>query len=117
MIIDASLLRAQQMRVRQSAEEPVPVEVAFLCICCKGVFDEDIGRCPKDGRNVLPFARLALPVIGEGQVFYAMDPTLPIDAVGFLELPDEVYESQKTEEFRSGLDPSQEAWPARIQFK
>ena len=89
MIIDGSLLRAQRMYDLTSREEELPVEAVFMCMCCRAVYAEDIERCPRDGRNVLPFARLALPVIGGGEVFYAEDPTLPVDAVGLMRVDNE----------------------------
>lgn len=109
MTIDASLLRAQRMRVVEGSTEPLPVEVAFMCICCKAVFDEDTGRCERDGRQVLPFARLALPVIGGGQAFYAQDPTMPLDAAGLMNAPNwEPCEDETTAAFELGLDLSEE---------
>lgn len=103
MIIDASLLRAQRMYMNCEQTDELHIETAYLCICCRGVYAENVGRCPKDGRNVLPFARLALPVIGGGEVFFADDPTLPVDAVGLMHL-DDVYETERTHSFTKGLD-------------
>ena len=103
MIIDSSLLRAQRMYIQHERDDELPLETAFMCICCRGIYDENIGRCPKDGRNVLPFVRLELPVIGGGEVFFAEDPTLPVDAMG-LRLVETEYATARTHAFTKGLD-------------
>jgi hypothetical protein len=109
MVIDASLLRAQRMRNLDGDCEDVPVAMAFVCICCRGVYSEHIERCPKDGRVVLPFARLGMPVISRGEAFYAQDPVLSLDDTNLLGQSFKADEEEApTMAFTLGLCPDDE---------